>query len=44
MKTFKLMILMACVVAGVGLSGCNTVEGMGRDVENAGEAVQEAAD
>ncbi len=26
------------------LAGCNTMEGAGQDVENAGEAVQDAAD
>jgi predicted small secreted protein len=36
-------ILMMLAIAGMGLSACNTVEGAGRDVENAGEAVQDAA-
>lgn len=26
-----------------GVAGCNTVEGVGRDVEGAGEAVQDAS-
>jgi predicted small secreted protein len=30
-------------VASLTLSGCNTVEGAGKDVEKAGEAVQDAA-
>jgi predicted small secreted protein len=33
----------ACVVLTAILSGCNTVAGLGRDVERAGEKVQEVA-
>lgn len=40
MKSFYLMILMAAFL----LAGCNTIEGMGKDVEAGGEAVQEKAD
>lgn len=34
------------VLAGLGLSlaACNTVEGAGKDIEKAGEAIQDAAD
>lgn len=28
----------------VGLAGCATIEGAGKDIESAGEAVQDAAD
>ena len=28
----------------VFVSGCNTIEGMGKDIEHGGEAIQEAAD
>jgi len=32
-------------VAGLALlSGCNTVEGVGRDIERAGDAIQDEAD
>lgn len=37
-------ILMILMMAGLGLSACNTVEGAGRDIEAAGETVQDAAD
>ena len=30
-------------VLGLGLGACNTVQGAGEDLENAGEAVQDAA-
>lgn len=32
------------VMLGAALSSCATVEGVGKDVETAGEAVQDAAD
>lgn len=34
----------ACVLiaALLGLTGCNTVQGMGRDIEAAGEAIQKS--
>jgi predicted small secreted protein len=38
MKTW--LILIAAVVA---LAGCNTIAGMGKDLEKAGESVQHAA-
>ncbi len=30
-------------VLGLGVAACNTVQGAGEDIENAGEAVQDAA-
>jgi len=35
---------LALVAGGLMVSACNTVEGAGRDVQSAGEAVQDAAD
>lgn len=34
------ILILALVTAGVLLSGCNTINGMGRDVERVGEKVQ----
>lgn len=34
--------LLTCIAFGA-LSGCNTIEGVGKDVEKAGEKVQGAA-
>lgn len=31
------------VFMGVSLSGCNTMEGVGKDVKGAGESLEEAA-
>lgn len=39
----KIMSLTAFLVLGLGVSACNTVEGAGKDIENAGAAVQDAA-
>jgi predicted small secreted protein len=44
MKTIALFALTLAVLSAFSLTACNTVEGAGRDVERAGEAVQDAAD
>jgi entericidin B len=39
------IFLPLATVAGLGLlSACNTVEGVGRDIERAGDAIQDEAD
>lgn len=43
----RLGALLAAVllaITGVSLTGCNTTEGVGKDVEAAGEGIQDAAD
>lgn len=35
--------LFAILVSALTLAGCNTVEGIGKDVKRAGEAVEHAA-
>lgn len=40
----KVMVWCLLVLFSVSAVGCNTLEGAGEDVEQAGEAVQEAAD
>ena len=38
-------IVTAALLAGsLALAGCNTVEGIGEDVQSAGETVEDAAD
>jgi predicted small secreted protein len=37
-------ILTLAVLAGAGLAGCNTMEGVGEDMEQAGEAIEEEAE
>lgn len=34
---------MALVLAVLVLAGCNTINGMGKDIEQAGEAVQKSS-
>jgi len=36
----KLLIIAALFVTCASFNGCNTVEGMGRDIERAGESIQ----
>lgn len=38
------LIALAALVGAVSLSACNTVEGVGQDVQQAGEAVEQAAE
>lgn len=39
----KIMAVFGIVVFTVGLAGCNTFRGMGKDVEKGGEKMQDAA-
>ena len=43
MRRLKKLILW-CLLSALGLSlvGCNTVRGMGKDIQKAGEAIQDA--
>lgn len=38
----RLMFLFAVAIAGLALTGCNTMQGAGEDIENVGEEMQEA--
>lgn len=40
----RVMIVLAAAAAALWVSGCNTVAGMGRDVQAAGRAVSTTAD
>jgi predicted small secreted protein len=41
---FRFFTLLSLTILGLGLSACETVEGAGRDIQHAGEAVEGAAD
>lgn len=41
MKTTRLLLLLTLVAASLGLSACNTMNGVGKDVERAGEKIQD---
>jgi len=43
MKNWKLWAVLALIVVVVGVSGCNTIRGAGRDIQRGGEKVQEVA-
>lgn len=36
-------LTMFLVTGGLALAGCNTIEGAGRDIQSAGETVEDAA-
>ncbi|SEG07711.1 entericidin A/B family lipoprotein [Marinobacterium lutimaris] len=39
-----LLALMLVFAGGFALSGCNTIEGAGKDIEKAGQKIEDAAD
>lgn len=39
----KMLALLTVLLAGIGLSACNTVEGAGQDIQRGGEAIEEGA-
>lgn len=45
MKMFKRIFALAVVLSALtAVSACNTVEGMGQDIERAGDKIEDAAD
>lgn len=34
------IVLLVCALAGFALAGCNTVAGLGKDIEKGGAAIQ----
>jgi predicted small secreted protein len=43
MKYIRNSALLALIFLSLGLSACETIDGAGRDIENAGEAVQKSS-
>jgi entericidin B len=43
-KVFSALIMVASLAGILGSFGCNTVHGLGRDIERGGEKTQDAAD
>lgn len=39
----KIVLIAVAVIASLGISACNTVEGAGKDVSSAGKAVSKTA-
>lgn len=44
MKKRWYMVIAWALASAFGLSACNTIQGMGKDVERGGEKVQDAAE
>ena len=40
----KTLMIMFSLMAVVSLAGCNTVEGVGKDIKKGGEKIEKAAD
>ena len=40
----RLLTLLLLSIAALALSGCNTIQGAGKDIQKAGEAIEDAAD
>ena len=40
----KLYLAMLALIFGLSLSACNTVDGVGDDVEDAGDAIEDVTD
>ncbi|GAB1393568.1 hypothetical protein MASR1M60_17310 [Rhodocyclaceae bacterium] len=38
----KILFVLVTAVAALALVGCNTVQGIGKDIEKGGEAIQKA--
>jgi predicted small secreted protein len=43
-KVFRALIIIGSLGAMLGSAACNTIHGLGRDIERGGEATQDAAD
>jgi entericidin B len=42
-KVNKLVFLLFVAITAVSLSACNTMQGVGRDIEKGGQAIERAA-
>lgn len=40
---FKKLMTVIVLAGGLGLSGCNTIEGLGKDISSVGNATADAA-
>lgn len=44
LTSIRFLTLISLAVIGLSLTACETMEGAGRDIQNAGESVEEAAE
>jgi predicted small secreted protein len=40
----KTVLLAALAVSAIALAACNTTKGIGKDIENTGDAIEDSAD
>lgn len=43
MKVGKFFLIIAALAGLLTISGCNTIQGMGKDIKKAGEKIEESA-
>ncbi len=43
-NVFRSLCVIGLAVFGLSLTACNTVEGAGEDIQDAGDAIEDAAD
>lgn len=44
LTNIRFLTIISLAVIGLGLSACETMEGAGRDIQSAGQSVEEAAE
>jgi predicted small secreted protein len=44
LKLRRTFLFLALAAAAIALAGCNTMRGMGKDIEAAGKTIQKSAD
>lgn len=44
LTNIRFLTLVSLAVIGLGVAACETMEGAGRDIQNAGQSVEEAAE
>lgn len=44
MKKSKIFVICSLIAAGTTIAGCNTVKGVGQDLESVGQKTSEVAD
>ena len=42
-RIYRILGVIASLLAGATIAACNTVEGAGRDIESAGDAIEDTA-
>ena len=43
MKKFDFVLILTLAISLLGITGCSTVEGLGKDIQKGGEAIEKTA-